>query len=314
VTIIPEIEMPGHSMAALAVFPELSCTGGPFSVPSVWGIKEDIFCAGNEKTCPFLEDVVSEIIELFPIEYIHIGGDEAPKTRWKNCEKCQARIHNEHLKDEHELQSYFIQRIEKFINSKGKKIIGWDEILEGGLAPNATVMSWRGESGGIEAANMGHEVIMSTNTYLYFDYYQSLNVDQEPINGRYLPLSKVYSYEPYTPQINPEQRKYIKGIQGNIWMENIPTENTMYYMAYPRTLALSEVAWSPANKKNYNSFLERLSIRLAEMDKNGILFRIPEPIGFFNPIIESGKVILNLLPPVNGAQIYYTTDDSDPSS
>ncbi|WP_080905361.1 beta-N-acetylhexosaminidase [Parabacteroides sp. Marseille-P3160] len=315
ITIVPEIEMPGHSMAALSVYPELSCTGGPFAVPLAWGIKEDIFCAGNENTFRFLEDVLTEVIDLFPGEYIHIGGDEAPKARWKACEKCQARIKHEQLEDEHGLQSYFIQRIEKFINSKGKKIIGWDEILEGGLAPNAAVMSWRGEEGGIDAANMGHEVIMSPNNYLYFDYYQSLDKDNEPINiGGYLPLSKVYGYEPYTPKITEEQQKYIKGVQGNIWMEYIHTKELMYYMTYPRALALAEIGWSPASKKDYGSFLTRLPARLADLDKRGILFRIPEPFGLDNPQIANGEATIRLVSPVEGATIYYTTDGSDPTN
>lgn len=314
VTIIPEIEMPGHSMAALSVYPELSCTGGPFAVPLAWGIKNDIFCAGNENTFRFLEDVLTEVIDLFPSEYIHIGGDEAPKARWEACEKCQARIKQEQLKDEHELQSYFIQRIEKFINSKGKKIIGWDEILEGGLAPNAAVMSWRGEKGGIDAANMGHEVIMSPNNYLYFDYYQSLDKENEPINiGGYLPLSKVYSYEPYTSKITKEQLKYIKGVQGNIWMEYIHSKELMYYMTYPRALALAEIGWSPSSKKDYGSFLIRLPARLADLDRRGVLFRIPEPFGLDNPQIVNGKATIELAPPVEGAVIYYTTDGSDPA-
>ncbi|MDD4515509.1 family 20 glycosylhydrolase [Massilibacteroides sp.] len=315
VEIIPEIEMPGHASAALSVYPELSCSGKPIALPLPWGIKNDIFCGGNDAVFSFLEDVLSEIIPLFPSEYIHIGGDEAPKKHWKECPKCQARIKAEGLKDEHELQSYFIQRIERFVNSKGKRIIGWDEILEGGLAPNATVMSWRGEEGGIAAANMHHDVIMTPNTYLYFDYYQSRDKQNEPINiGGFLPLDKVYSYEPYTPKITKEQQKFIKGVQGNIWMEYIHSGAMVEYMTYPRALALAEIGWSPADKKDYADFLKRIPARLASMDKAGIMFRIPEPFGWDKVKIENAQAVINLVAPVEGAEIYYTTDGSDPAA
>ncbi|MDD2437545.1 MAG: family 20 glycosylhydrolase [Massilibacteroides sp.] len=314
VEIIPEIEMPGHASAALAVFPELSCKGESLAVPLAWGVKNDIFCAGNEAVFAFLEDVLSEIIPLFPSEYIHIGGDEAPKKHWETCPKCQARIQTENLKDEHELQSYFIQRIERFVNSKGKRIIGWDEILEGGLAPNATVMSWRGEDGGIAAANMHHDVIMTPNTYLYFDYYQSDDCQNEPINiGGFLPLEKVYGYEPYTSKITKEQQKYIKGVQGNIWMEYIHSEAMVDYMTYPRALALAEIGWSQAEKKDYLDFQKRLVVRLTAMDREGVLFRIPEPLGWDKLKIENGMAVVDLVSPVEGAKIYYTTDGSNPA-
>lgn len=317
VTIIPEIEMPGHAMAALSVFPELSCTGGPFAIPLQWGIKEEIFCAGKEQTFEFLENVLSEVIELFPSKYIHIGGDEALKRRWKECPKCQERIKDEGLKDEHELQSYFVRRIEKFVNSKGKQIIGWDEILEGGIAPNATVMSWRGEEGGIAAASQGHDVIMTPNNYLYFDYYQSKDRANEPIGAHWYPLpvtlSDVYNYEPYTDRISTEHQKHIIGVQANIWMEMIHSEANVEYMTFPRALALAEVAWSPRESKSYQSFLSRLALRLSELDKKGVLFRIPEPEGWSNVKIESGIAIIQLTPPVAGSVIYYTTDGTDPS-
>ena len=217
ITIIPEVDLPGHMLAALAAYPEMGCTGGPYEVCPRWGVFEDVLCIGNDKTMQFLEDVMSEIIEIFPSEYVHIGGDEAPRTRWEKCPKCQARIKAEGLKAdkkhtaEDRLQSYCMTRIEKFLNSKGRRIIGWDEILEGDVAPNATVMSWRGASGGIEAAQMGHDVIMTPNTYCYFDYYQTADTKDEPLGiGGYVPIEKVYSLDP-TFDLNEEQKKHIIG-------------------------------------------------------------------------------------------------------
>jgi len=259
ITVVPEIEMPGHSVAALAAYPELSCTGGPFEVRTSWGISKDIYCAGKEKTFHFLEDVLTEVLKLFPSEYIHIGGDEAPKDRWKNCSECQARIKEEKLKDVHELQSYFIQRIEKFLNSQGRKIIGWDEILEGGLAPNATVMSWRGNTGGIAAAKEQHNVVMTPTAFCYFDYYQIQNTKNEPLAiGGYLPLKKVYSFNPVPPEIKSEEEKYIIGGQGNVWTEYMPDFKQVEYMALPRMSAMAEVLWTESSNKNYNDFKERL--------------------------------------------------------
>lgn len=311
VTIIPEIEMPGHSMAALSVFPELSCKGEPLAIPVAWGIQEDIFCAGNETVFSFLEDVLSEVVALFPGKYIHIGGDEAPKKRWQECPKCQNRIKAEGLKNEHALQSYFIHRIERFLTSKGKRMIGWDEILEGGLSPNATVMSWRGEAGGIAAAAQNHDVIMSPNNFLYLDYYQSDNKETEPQAAWWvpsLPLEKTYSYEPYTPSLTKEQQKYIKGVQGNLWGEFIHSEDWAYYMGYPRILALAEIAWSP-RERNFQDFLERLPQQLAYLDKENIPFRIPEAD---EVKIEDGKAEIMFKPLVKGAQVYYTLDGTNP--
>lgn len=311
VTIIPEIEMPGHCMAALSVFPELSCKGEPLAIPVAWGIQEDVFCAGNDAVFDFLEDVLSEIISLFPSKYIHIGGDEAPKKRWKECPKCQKRIKDEGLKDECALQSYFIHRIEHFLNSKGRQIIGWDEILEGGLSPNATVMSWRGEAGGIAAAAQHHDVIMAPNVFLYFDYYQSDNKEIEPQAAWWmpsLPLEKTYHYEPYTPRLTKEQQKYIKGVQGNLWGEFIHSEDWAYYMGYPRILALAEIGWSPQGRE-YQDFLSRLPQRLSHLDKKGIPFRIPEAD---EVRIEDGKAEITFKPLVEGAEVYYTLDDTNP--
>lgn len=311
VTIIPEIEMPGHCMAALSVFPELSCKGESLAIPMAWGIQEDIFCAGNDAVFNFLEDVLSEVISLFPSKYIHIGGDEAPKKRWQECPKCQKRIKGEELKDEYALQSYFVHRVESFLNSKGKQIVGWDEILEGGLSPNATVMSWRGEAGGIAAATQHHDVIMTPNNFLYLDYYQSDDKETEPQAAWWapsLPLEKTYSYEPYTSRLTKEQQKYIKGVQGNIWAEFIHSENWVYYMGYPRILALAEIGWSPQGRE-YSDFLNRLPQRLAYLDKRGITFRIPEAD---KVRIENGKAEITFKPLVDGAEVYYTLDGSNP--
>jgi hexosaminidase len=312
ITVVPEIEMPGHSQAALSAYPELSCTGGPFEVGTVWGVIEDVYCAGDDKTFEFLQDVLTEVMELFPGKIIHIGGDECPKTRWKACEKCQARIKSLGLKDEHELQSYFIQRIEKFVNSKGKKIIGWDEILEGGLAPNAAVMSWRGISGGIAAAKANHFVVMSPGTHCYFDHYQGLFNEPKAIGG-FTSLEKVYSYEPVPAELNEEEAKYIMGAQANMWTEYIETTDHVEYMLLPRMLALSEVVWSPKPLRNVNDFLERMKFQYDYLLSKNYNFRIPTPA-------ESGERFINrndklqLNSPITDSKIYYTTDNSEPTS
>jgi len=266
VTVIPEIEMPGHALAALASYPELSCTGGPFEVGTKWGISEDVYCAGKEQMFNFLQDVLIEVIDLFPGKYIHIGGDECPKTRWEKCPLCQKRMKEEGLKDEHELQSYFIQRMEKFLSSKGRNIIGWDEILEGGLAPEATVMSWRGTSGGIAAAKQKHDVIMAPNSHVYLDYYQC-EPDEQPLGiGGYLPLEKVYSYNPLPEELTPEEQKFILGIQGNVWTEYISTPEHIEYMAYPRAFAIAEIGWTPERLKDFDDFLARLEVMKKRYD------------------------------------------------
>ena len=257
VTIIPEIEMPGHSQAAIAAYPVLGCTGNQVDVVTTWGVFDEIYCSKDE-TFEFLENVLDEVMELFPSKYIHIGGDEAPKTRWKACKVCQKRIKDEGLKDEHELQSYFISRIEKYINSKGRQIIGWDEILEGGLAPNATVMSWRGIEGAIEAAKQHHDVVMTPSSHCYFDYYQSEN-ENEPLSiGGFLPLEKVYSFNPIPDELSPEESKYILGVQANVWTEYIPNPKQVEYMVFPRILAMSEMDWSKPENKNYEDFVSRV--------------------------------------------------------
>ena len=257
ITVIPEIEMPGHAVAALTSYPYLGCTKGPYKTMETWGISEDVFCAGNDSTYTFVEDVLKEVMELFPSKLIHIGGDECPKVRWKTCPVCQQKIKKENLKDEHELQSYFVKRIEKFVNSKGKNIIGWDEILEGGLAPNATVMSWRGIEGGIAAAKQGNNVVMTPGSHCYFDHSQSSNEDSITI-GSYLPLEKVYEFEPVPATLSANETKRILGAQGNVWTEYMTNESKVEYMVLPRIAALAEVLWSTTGKRNFADFEKRL--------------------------------------------------------
>ncbi|MFK7787302.1 MAG: beta-N-acetylhexosaminidase [Crocinitomicaceae bacterium] len=253
ITVVPEIELPGHSRAALAAYPELSCTGEQLGVPGTWGVFDDIYCANNE-TIGFLKDVLAEVVELFPSEYIHIGGDEAPKTRWKESDVCQKVIADNNLKDEHELQSYFIRQMDEFLTSKGKKLIGWDEILEGGLSPNAAVMSWRGVKGGIEAARQKHEVVMTPTTYCYFDYYQSGHPSEPLAIGGYLPLEKVYKFNPVPKELTKEEARFILGGQANLWTEYIASMEHLEYMTYPRALALAESVWCK-DKPDYDVFL-----------------------------------------------------------
>ena len=262
IEIIPEIDLPGHMLAALACFPELGCTGGPYDVWGRWGIADDVLCVGKEETMKFLEDVLAEVADLFPSEYVHIGGDECPKVRWETCPHCQAKIAELGLKDddkhkaEHYLQSYVTNRMEQFLSTKGKKIIGWDEILEGEIAPNATVMSWRGVEGGLEAVRMGHDAIMVPYTHLYLDYYQSKDTANEPLAiGGYVPVELVYSFEPFTEDMTDEEKSHILGIQANLWTEYIPTDAQLEYMLLPRLSALSEIQWCEPENKDYERFL-----------------------------------------------------------
>ena len=237
----------------------------------MWGVEDDVFCAGNEQVFGFLQDVLTEVMDLFPSKYIHIGGDECPKKRWEKCPKCQIRMKDEGLKNEMELQSYFIRRIEKFVSSKGRNIIGWDEILEGGLAPGATVMSWRGEEGGIEAAKSGHNVIMTPGKYTYFCYYQSEKHDGQPLAlGGYVPLELVYGYNPTPKELSAEEQKHILGLQGCLWSEQIPTPEVLEFMAYPRTFAIAETGWTPENQKNFENFVTRLKVLNKRYDAIGI--------------------------------------------
>lgn len=271
ITVVPEIEMPGHSLAALAAYPNYSCTGGPFETFTKWGVSDDVYCAGNDSTFLFLENILSEVMDLFPGKYIHIGGDECLKDRWKVCPKCQKRIADEKLKDESELQSYFITRIEKYVNSKGKQIIGWDEILEGGLAPNAALMSWRGTEGGIAAAQQKHFVVMTPGKPCYFDHYQSKDKTKEPLAiGGFNPLLSVYAYNPTPKALSESETKYIMGAQGNVWTEYITDFSKVQYMSMPRMAALSEVLWTVPEKKNYKDFVNRLKIHSKTLDKMGV--------------------------------------------
>ncbi len=272
VTIVPEIEMPGHSLAALAAYPRLACTPGPFEVGTTWGVFEDIYCP-SEATFTFLENVLTEVMELFPSTFIHIGGDEAPKARWKRSPLAQRIIRREGLKDEHELQSWFIHRIDRFLTAHGRRLVGWDEILEGGLAPGATVMSWRGVAGGIAAAREGHDVVMTPTSHLYFDYYQS-TPDSEPLaNGGVLPLEKTYGFEPVPDSLTAEEAGHVLGAQGNVWTEYIPTPAQAEYMAWPRALALAEVVWSPKERRDWNDFRSRLPVSLRLLEAQGVNYR-----------------------------------------
>ena len=312
ITVVPEIEMPGHSQAALAAYPELSCSGGPFKVGTEWGIIYDVYCAGNEKTFEFLQDVLTEVIDLFPSEFIHIGGDEVPKLRWQNCAKCQERIRTEGLKSEDELQSYFIKRIEKFLGGKGKRLIGWDEILEGGLAPNATVMSWRGTAGGIAAAQSGHDVVMSPTSHCYFDYYQGLFDEPQGIGG-YLPIEKVYAYEPVPVELAAEQAAHILGAQANIWTEYLADSDSVEYMLMPRLLALSEVVWSQKSLRSFADFSRRVVPHYDRLAAAAVNFRLPPPDGLGGKKLISGPTQVQVYPPFPGAEIRFTTDGTDPT-
>ncbi len=312
ITVIPEIEMPGHCLSTLAAYPELSCTGGPFKVTNTWGVYEDVYCAGNEKTFEFLENVLLEVMDLFPSQYIHIGGDECPKVRWENCKKCQKRMRKEGLKDEHELQSWFIKRMEKFLIEHDRRLIGWDEILEGGLAPEATVMSWRGIAGGIAAAQQGHDAIMTPGTHCYFDHYQG-DQEYEPVAiGGYTTLQKVYSYEPIPEELTAEEAKHILGAQGNVWTEYIPTSEKVEYMMMPRMMALSEVVWSPAENRNWDDFVKRFQAHEPTLQKMNINYARSVYNLELNSNYENGKVFVELTSQLPG-DIRYSLDGSEPT-
>lgn len=315
ITVVPEIEMPGHAVAALAAYPEYSCTGGPFEVGKIWGVLDDVFCPKDE-TFTFLENILSEVIDLFPSKYIHIGGDECPKVRWKACPKCQQRMKTENLKDEHELQSYFIQRIEKFVNAKGRKIIGWDEILEGGLAPNAAVMSWRGTEGGIAAAKEKHFVVMSPGSHCYFDHYQGEPKNEPIAFGGYTPVEKVYSFNPTPKELSADEAQYILGAQANLWTEYIETPSHVEYMIFPRMLALSEVVWGTSNPDKFADFQNRMIQHFDIFDKKGInysksIYQITTKV---KPSTSGNGILFELKSANNSNGIRYTTDGSTPSS
>ena len=322
ITVVPEIDLPGHMQAALAAYPDLGCTGGPYEVWTQWGVSDNVLCAGNDKVLEFIDDIFAEILEIFPSEYIHVGGDECPKTKWETCPKCQARIKALGLKSdaahskEERLQSFVINHAEKFLNEHGRKIIGWDEILEGGLAPNATVMSWRGEAGGIEAAKQKHDVIMTPNTYLYFDYYQTKNIDNEPLAiGGYLPMERVYNYEPMPASLTPEEQKYIVGVQANLWTEYIPTFSQVQYMVLPRWAALSEIQWSDPAKKNYSDFLSRLPRLIQWYEAEGYSYakHVFEVQMELAPNTTDGTLDVSMTT-IDNAPIHYTLDGTEPTA
>lgn len=315
VTVVPEIEMPGHVASAIAAYPQLSCTQQP-QLPLTGGNYNNVssnYCAGNEEVFSFLQDVLTEVIALFPSTYIHIGGDEVDKSPWKKCERCQARMKKEGLKNEEELQSYFIKRMEKFIVSKKRKMIGWDEILEGGLAPEATVMSWRGEAGGIEAAKMHHDVVMTPGSPCYFDHYQA-GPEGEPLAiGGFNTVKKVYDYEPIPKELSAEQHKYVLGAQGNVWTEYISTAEHLEYMVLPRMLALAETVWSPAATKNWNDFSSRLQFHFKAFDAKGLHYSPGNFTVDIKPAAKNGKLEVALFSEVPTASILYTTDGTVPT-
>lgn len=322
ITIVPEIDLPGHMQAALAAYPDMGCTGGPYEVWQKWGVSDNVLCAGNDKTLTFIDNVLKEITQLFPSKYIHVGGDECPKTQWQKCPKCQARIKalNLEAKDGHSaeerLQSYIITHASNYLKSLGRNTIGWDEILEGGLAEGATVMSWRGESGGIAAAKQHHDVVMTPNSYLYFDYYQSLDKANEPLAiGGYLPLETVYSYEPMPKELTADEARHIIGVQANIWTEYMPTFKQMQYMALPRLAALSEVQWSQPALKDYTSFTNRLTEFTHMYDRLGYnyakhLYNVAIHVDSDNKWRE----ILIHMTTAGKAEIRYTLDGTEPTA
>lgn len=322
VTIIPEIDLPGHMQAALAAYPELGCTGGPYEVWRQWGVSEDVLCAGNDQVYAFLQDVLTEVVELFPSDYIHIGGDECPKVRWEKCPKCQQRIRELGLQADgkhtagQRLQSYVIHRAEEMLNRMGRKMIGWDETLEGGLAPHATVMSWRGTEGAVEAARLGHDAIMTPTAFMYFDYYQIIDTTNEPLAiGGYVPVEKVYSFEPVHESLTPEEAKHIIGVQANLWTEYIPTFRQVEYMELPRMAALAEVQWTMPEKKNYDAFLQRLVRLIPIYDKEA--YNYAKHV--FNVKAEylpdtKNNVLNVVLSTIDDAPVYYTLDGTEPTA
>ena len=313
INVVPEIELPGHALGALTAYPNLSCTGGPFKIRNVWGVEPDVYCAGKEEVFAFLEDVIKEVVALFPYEYFHIGGDECPKARWKECPLCQKRMKEEGLKNEHQLQSYFVQRIEKVLESYGKKMIGWDEILEGGLAQNASVMSWRGEKGGIEAAQQGHDVVMTPGNWVYLDHYQgSSNVEPVAIGG-YTTLEESYGYDPVPKKLDKDKAKHILGTQGNVWSEYMYTPELFEHRIYPRIIALAEVGWTEKKNKNFENFVKRMDEQFVRLDHHNINYHIPLPEGPTNNVAftDKAKLVFTTTRPI---KMVYTLDGSEPQA
>ena len=323
ITVIPEIDLPGHMLAALTAYPELGCTGGPYEVWRQWGVADDVLCAGNDQVLKFIEDVYSELIDIFPSEYIHVGGDECPKVRWEKCPKCQARIKALGLKSdknhskEERLQSFVINHIEKFLNDHGRQIIGWDEILEGGLAPEATVMSWRGEEGGIKSARMGHDVVMTPGGYMYFDFYQADPKTQPYAIGGYTPIKRAYSYNPVPmDSLTAEESKHILGVQANTWTEYIKDEKHLEYMMFPRTLAVAEIGWTPQEDRSWEDFKPRMNANIPVLQRMGIhTFTLSDEIETTMEVDTLRREIKVMLDAEKyPAEIRYTTDGSIPTA
>lgn len=320
INIMPEIDLPGHMVAALTAYPELGCTGGPYDVWQIWGVSEDLLCAGNDSTYAFLRKVFDEVTDLFPSELIHIGGDECPKVRWAECAKCQAKIRQLGLKSdihsskENKLQAYVMEQMAEYLATKGRRVIGWDEILEGGVSQDAAIMSWRGVNGGLQGARAGHDVVMTPNNYLYFDYYQSLDHSTEPeAIGGYVPVEKVYSFDPVLPEFTPEEAAHIKGVQANLWTEYIPNYWQVEYMELPRMAALSEVQWSEPEKKDYEDFCHRIPQLINHYEANGYTYarHIFNVKADLTPDYEKGAVVVEMST-VDGAPIHYTLDGTEP--
>lgn len=313
IDVIPEIEMPGHALAALSAYPNLSCNGGSYTPRIIWGVETDVFCAGQDEVFTFLEDVIEEIIPLFPYEYYHMGGDESPKDRWKTCAKCQARIKSEGLHDEHELQSYFMNRMEKVLAKHDKKMIGWDEILEGGISDSANVMSWRGEEGGIAAANAGNDVIMAPGAWMYLDKYEGdYKIDPVSIGG-HLPIEKVYNYEPIPADIDSSKAHHVLGAQTTMWSEYIYQEELSEYRMYPRALALAELTWTNKEQKDYKDFERRLNNQMVRLDGHDINYYIPMPEGPTGQIAFVDSAVLEFNTPRPVDRMVYTLDGSEPN-
>ena len=315
IAVIPEIEMPGHATAALAAYPELACGHGPksFETSGRWGVLDDVFCPGKEQTFEFLEGMLDEVLELFPSKLIHIGGDECPRVRWKECPDCRARMEDEGIEDEAGLQTYRPLRIGRHLEAKGRRLIGWDEILDGELAPGAVVMSWRGTRGGIAAARRRHEVIMTPSTYLYFDKKATDSYD-EPVSlsSSLLPLEKIYGYDP-GEGLAPEDRRYLLGVQANLWTEFIRTEGRASFQLLPRIYALAEIAWSPVERKSWREFSEvRLPAHLARIDASGEPYRLPAPLGIEDGTSEGESFSFVIRPPFPGCKVRYTLNGAVP--
>lgn len=311
INVVPEIELPGHALGALVAYPHLSCTGGPFKVRNIWGVEPDVYCAGKEEVFEFIEDVIDEVVALFPYEYFHIGGDESPKDRWEKCPDCQLRMRKEKLADEHELQSYFIKRVEKILLAHNRKMIGWDEILEGGLAESAAVMSWRGEKGGIDAAEQGHDVVMTPGGWVYLDHFQGSGKVEPVAIGGNTTLEKSYGYNPVPDALSPEKAKHVLGLQGNVWSEYLYTPELFEYMIYPRIIALAEVGWTELAHKEYGSFVKRMDKQFVRLDKHNINYHIPLPEGPVDLMAFTDQATLDFTT-TRPIKMVYTLDGSEP--